>query len=326
MDTYPKELAFGREIVARAMTLCLKVQQRWRPEDGIIKEDRTPVTVADFAVQALIHLAIRREFPDAALVSEESADALRKDPSLRETVVTLVREHDDAATESDLLDAIDAGVADADGADRFWTLDPIDGTKGFLRGDQYAIALALIEGGDAKVGLLGCPSFPDETGRHRGALFYAVRGEGAYRADIAAGDVRIFVDDKERGEQAAFCESVEPGHANRDVHARIAEHLGITAPPFRMDSQAKYAALATGMASVYLRLPRNAEYREKIWDHAAGSILVEEAGGRVSDFDGNPLDFTTGRKLVRNVGILASNGLLHDAALRAIRLATDPEG
>lgn len=88
-----------------------------------------------------------------------------------------------------------------------------------------------------------------------------------------------------------------------------------------MDSQAKYAVLAAGAGELYLRLlsPSKPDYRERIWDQAAGSILVEEAGGRVTDLHGLPLDFSQGRKLSRNHGILASNGLLHQVTLDGLR-------
>ena len=93
---------------------------------------------------------------------------------------------------------------------------------------------------------------------------------------------------------AVFCESVEAAHAAHSVQAGIASRLGITAPSFRIDSQCKYAVVARGEASIYLRLPRDTSYREKVWDHAAGALVLEEAGGRVSDLDGRPLDFSRG--------------------------------
>jgi 3'(2'), 5'-bisphosphate nucleotidase len=65
--------------------------------------------------------------------------------------------------------------------------------------------------------------------------------------------------------------------------------------------------------------PKQPDYREKIWDQAAGSLLVEEAGGKVSDLNGKDLDFNAGRTLLNNRGILASNGHLHREALQAIR-------
>src|SRR5690606_38060532 len=104
--------------------------------------------------------------------------------------------------------------------------------------------------------------------------------------------------------QARFCESVESGHSNQSTSARIAQQLGITHAPIRMDSQAKYAAVARGEAEIYLRLPTSADYRENIWDHAAGALLVTEAGGRVTDIAGRPLDFTQGARLERNAGII----------------------
>ncbi len=88
-----------------------------------------------------------------------------------------------------------------------------------------------------------------------------------------------------------------------------------------MDSQAKYAVLAAGEGDVLLRLisPSRPDYREKIWDQAAGSIVIEEAGGRITDLDGKPLDFSHGRTLAKNRGILATNGHLHDAVLARLR-------
>jgi 3'(2'), 5'-bisphosphate nucleotidase len=88
-----------------------------------------------------------------------------------------------------------------------------------------------------------------------------------------------------------------------------------------LDSQAKYAVLAAGGGEILTRFlsASRPDYREKIWDHAAGSVVVEEAGGRVTDLAGRPLDFSQGRALCENRGLLATNGLLHDAALEAIR-------
>jgi 3'(2'), 5'-bisphosphate nucleotidase len=97
--------------------------------------------------------------------------------------------------------------------------------------------------------------------------------------------------------------------------------LGINTPPLLMDSQAKYLTLAAGTGDLIFRLisPDRPDYREWIWDQAAGSLLVTEAGGRVSDLAGAGLDFSRGRRLVGNRGVLASNGRLHPAALQALQ-------
>ena len=86
-----------------------------------------------------------------------------------------------------------------------------------------------------------------------------------------------------------------------------------------MDSQAKYAVVARGEADIYLRLPTRADYREKIWDHAAGALIVAEAGGTVTDIHGRPLEFHHGRELAANRGVIVTNGRLHDRVLEAIR-------
>jgi 3'(2'), 5'-bisphosphate nucleotidase len=212
---------------------------------------------------------------------------------------------------------------------RFWTLDPIDGTKGFLRGEQYAISLALIVDGELTVAALGCPNLPldpsDETSP--GSLFFAVRGEGAFVFSVEDSDVTIAeaaqvttgaaVDWSE----ARLCESVESGHSSHSRSAQIAESLGITKEPVRLDSQAKYAVVARGQADIYLRLPTRKAYQEKIWDHAGGALVVQEAGGTVSDINGKPLDFTQGHELTQNRGVVVSNGPLHDAVVKAVQAA-----
>ena len=122
-----------------------------------------------------------------------------------------------------------------------------------------------------------------------------------------------------------FAESVESTHSDLDTHAQIAQQVGITTdPPIRMDGQGKYGVLARGEASVYIRLPNPAtpDYRECIWDHAAGLIVVEEAGGVVTDVDGRALDFSQGRRMTTNRGILATNGRLHPQLLDFIRRET----
>jgi len=121
--------------------------------------------------------------------------------------------------------------------------------------------------------------------------------------------------------EARYAESVESGHSNQSEAALIAQALGITSEPLRLDSQTKYAVVARGDASIYLRLPHG-DYRENVWDHAAGSLIVAEAGGRVSDASGRPLDFTRGRRLDANRGIVASAASIHERGLgaRAARL------
>ena len=282
------------------------------------------MTVADFAVQAIVARALMMTFPNAVLVGEESADALRNEETgeVLGAVTKFVRTiHGDAR--GDLIcDWIDAGNGEASGG--FWTLDPIDGTKGFMRREQYAIALAYIEDGAVQFGALGCPNL--SLNGNEGAILVAVRGAGCYLVpDPGRAPERLRVSEVSDPSQTRLLRSVEAGHTNISQIDHIAERLKITADPVPMDSQAKYAALAAGTGDAILRLlsPKRPDYKECIWDQAAGSIVVEEAGGKVTDLLGEALDFGHGTHLTANTGVCVSNGRLHEALLEAVA-ATSP--
>lgn len=321
-DAYAIETAFALDAVRAASVACRAVQADLVTEQTIQKKDRSPVTVADFASQAIVCARLAERFPDDAMIAEEDSAQLQGDEhaTVRHSVVGHVATVLGAdPSEQQVLDWIDRGGSEA-GASRFWTLDPIDGTKGFLRRGQYAIALALIEEGRIVLGALGCPNL-DVDGGATGALLLGSCGAGATLRvldNVAAEGHAVQVSDLDSSDAARFCESVESGHSDQGHSAKIATKLGIATEPVRMDSQAKYATVARGEASIYMRLPTRADYREKIWDHAAGAIIVEEAGGRVSDIRGRPLDFTHGHQLETNEGVVATNGRLHDQVLDAI--------
>lgn len=319
------EQAVAIEAVRAAAAACQAVRSRLVSPETIQKKDKSPVTVADFASQAIVCQKIAYAFQDDLIIAEEDAQELRTGDQVH--LRWLVMEQVNAALgqscdEESVLAWIDHGRVGAQAQtppQRFWTLDPIDGTKGFLRNEQYAVALALIENGQVVLGVLGCPNLQTEAGQ--GALLLASRGQGARLLPLEGDDMvgrPIRVSPVSDTTQARFCESVESGHSDQDRSVRIAQTLGITAPAVRMDSQAKYATVARGDAQIYLRLPTVKGYEEKIWDHAAGMLIVEEAGGKVTDIAGRPLDFTCGQTLARNRGVVATNGLIHDAVIAAI--------
>jgi 3'(2'), 5'-bisphosphate nucleotidase len=125
---------------------------------------------------------------------------------------------------------------------------------------------------------------------------------------------------EDRG-NARILRSFESGHTNVSQIDLFTQAMGVVTEPVRLDSQAKYVLLAAGHGDLYLRLlsANQPDYRERIWDQAAGSLLVAEAGGQVTDLHGKELDFSTGRNLENNRGILASNKRLHASALHALR-------
>jgi len=326
---YQKELTTALDAVEKACALCQLVAKDLIPAHILNKADKSPVTIADFAAQAVISTEIASAFPRDKITGEEDATALNQAVNvfIKEKVLHYCRHINPALTESRVISAI-ARCNYTGGRGRFWTIDPIDGTKGFLRKEQYAVALALVEDGEVMLGVLGCPNLSAqlESGGGSGCCFYAVKGEGAYQKPIAAADShRIHTDSFTQASQAVFCQSVETGHTAKGEAATIRELLRISKPPVEMDSQAKYALVATGDASIYLRLPKKdaqgdiSAYREKIWDHAAGKIIIEEAGGKVTDIKGAKLEFFHGRELSHNLGVIAASGGIFLEVLNAVK-------
>lgn len=315
-----KEIDVALSAVRIAMKICQGVRADFSKADTVTKSDTSPVTVADFAAQAAVNTFLHRAFPDDPVVGEEDAADLRapEGADLLERVTNAVQTELPELDGPTVIQAIDRGSHEGGAEGRFWTLDPIDGTKGYIRGEQYAIALALIEKGKVVLGVLGCPAMQASDGSE-GCMFAAIRGQGAREIPVHGSERSVAVQDLSTFDQANFCESVETGHTSHGASEQIAEQLGITAPPFRIDSQCKYAAVARGEATIYLRLPKDDIYREKIWDHAAGLIVVEEAGGRVTDITGQDLDFSRGQKLEGNRGVIVTNGTLHDPVVAAVQ-------
>nr|AUS89422.1 inositol monophosphatase family protein [Sesuvium portulacastrum] len=344
MSTYHKELAAAKKAACLAARLCQKVQKSLLQSDVQAKLDKSPVTVADYGSQAVVSFVLEHELSAEpfSLVAEEDSGDLRKDGSQETLDRITMLVNDTLANENaysalplsaeNVLTAIDKGISEGGPVGRHWVLDPIDGTKGFLRGDQYAIALALLDRGRVVLGVLACPNLSlasigmqtqQSSASQIGCLFSAVIGEGTFMQSLdGSSPVKVNVSAIENPEEASFFESFEAAHSLHDLTSSIAKKLGVKAPPVRIDSQAKYGALSRGDGAIYLRFP-HAGYREKIWDHAAGSIVVTEAGGLVTDAAGNPLDFSKGKYLDLYHGIVATNQKLMPSLLKAIQESID---
>jgi 3'(2'), 5'-bisphosphate nucleotidase len=331
--TLDAEATFALRAVTHAARLCRRLEIEGAPAAS--KADRSPVTAADFAAQAVVGGLLQEAFPADGVVAEEDSRLLLNDISSDRlnAVVEAVRAVIPEATAEQVRRWIDRGGSPAG---RFWALDPLDGTKGFLRDGQYAVALALLEEGQVVLGAIACPKLSlaaprtGGSGQVRGSregegtVALAVRGGGAFAAPMGVEVLtRLRVSPVDDAGRARLLRSFEADHTDVAKLDEIAGLLGVQAPPVRMDSQAKSVLLAAGEGELIVRLlsPRHPDYAEKIWDQAAGALLVEEAGGRVTDLTGARLDFSAGRTLDRNLGVVASNGVLHDAALEAIHRA-----
>ena len=191
-DRWGKEADFAIRVVSEAADLVKTIQME-SDISPLSKEDRSPVTIADFASQALVSKRLLEEFPDDTLVAEEDAGDLKaaQNADLLGQICEFVKHYEPEAT----LDRVCEWVDHGGGAptDRFWTLDPIDGTKGFLRGDQYVVALALIEDGEVVLGALGCPHLNRDLSPERddeGSLVIAARESGAWSRALDGNELR----------------------------------------------------------------------------------------------------------------------------------------
>lgn len=328
-------LDLATDAVAQAMVVCQHVQRDLDALRHMTKDDQSPVTVADYAAQAIVAAILAEGDDRIPLVAEESADFLRQ-PEHAAHLVAAVESLRACgvwpdAGEREVLSSVDRGAGEPNGDDRgFWTLDPIDGTKGFLRGEQYCVSLAYIRKGRVEIGVLGCPNLaPADAGAidaperpsPPGSMYTAVLGDGAsmlWEQGDALFDTLLEREPMAGDMPARLAESVEAAHTRQEIAERVMRLAGPTRPAIRVDSQCKYALVARGDADVYLRLPSRKGYVERIWDHAAGMLIASEAGCVVTDVLGQPLDFSRGRGLEGNAGIVGAPPDLHGRLLRAL--------
>ncbi|KAL6657802.1 hypothetical protein ACP70R_005582 [Stipagrostis hirtigluma subsp. patula] len=364
-----RELAAAAGVVERACRLCVDVKRSLFSGGNILeKNDQTPVTVADFGVQALVSLELQRLFPSIPLVAEEDSASLRSSKAddnssdvLVEAIfsafVDKVSNNGSSLTRDDVLRAIDRGGKDAVSFDSnpatYWVLDPIDGTKGFLRGDDalYVVGLALVVDGKVAVGVMGCPNWINDIVANerddstaacdgRGILMVSHVGCGTWTRHLSAEigqfatvqDIwkRCFVDTCSAVHMARYC---IPDSQSWDMIPLSVLFSSTTDESDTRDekkilllsvfcgSLCKYLTVASGRASVFVLRARETT-QIKSWDHAVGVICVQEAGGQISDWSGKPLDLaadvTSRRIIYPSGGVLVTNGAVHDKLVEII--------
>jgi 3'(2'), 5'-bisphosphate nucleotidase len=190
---------------------------------------------------------------------------------------------------------------------RLWIVDPIDGTRGYARKNgEFSVMIGFVDAGEIGVGVVAQPAVD--------RLTYAVRGLGCWRRDGDATELspcRVTRVTALTASTLTQSRSRTPGKPSRWAaalqSARVVESYS---------AGIKLALVARGEADVYL----NTYEAFHDWDICAGHILVTEAGGRVTGTDGTALQYGVEGAWQRH-GLLATNGLLHDAALAVIAAA-----
>jgi HAL2 family 3'(2'),5'-bisphosphate nucleotidase len=326
------------QAVRKACRITTKLQENMDTIATLTKDDKSPVTVGDFACQAVVLQHLQQHLTDddsKMFLAEERSSNLT--PELTEQILQAISETTTIEDEETLRDCIDLGQSFLDSSTHppstFWCLDPIDGTKGFLRREQYCIALGLLEDGMPTIGIVACPNLPlDEDEGTIGCIFVACRGQGCYQLDLGGKTPPKRIGTGYNSfppppaSEARFCVGVEQRFGDpagtakvmaKQLHGALDEDADDIIHAIRVDSQAKYGMVARGDAEFYVRLPR-LDYQEWIWDVAPGVLVLEEAGGRVTDANGLALDFSSGAQLSANYGVLgASTESLYQDLLRS---------
>lgn len=343
------ELTKAIEIVQRASFLSRSYQKKTidLKSVSLTKGDTSPVTIGDFAVQAIILNHLKKAFPNDKFIAEEESKTLLDSPELAQGILNLVNTAlGENWTLENLFEAIDIGKHNKTDQGRVWVLDPIDGTKGFVRGSHYCIALALLEDGIPQISVLGSPNLdlnsvldqnplkvhpwvaietnnqismiPNEN---LGSIYFAARDLGSHARVLThplESNKKVHVNNVNKLEGETMCESYESTSVNKPVKDKFVSSLKLNPVFLPIDAQVKYCVVGAGGSIATLRLTPN-NFDDNLWDFLPGTFFVEQAGGKITDLHGRPITFKWGRKLHTQVrGILASNGLVHDKLLNGI--------
>jgi 3'(2'), 5'-bisphosphate nucleotidase len=343
MAPYARERHLAELAVLRASILTKRIQST---VSGISKDDNSPVTIANFAAQALLIQVLCDAFLDDRFLGEEDSAALRGDEALGNEVYELVLSATDVqdfdaqgatlpkpASVEEMLDLCDlGGHGTRIRKRRFWVMDPIDGTATFLNDLQYAVSLALIKDGIEVISVLGCPNISadmtqisegvvDKNGL--GIMLTAVRGQGSTIRTMTLTGL----------ENAIPLDILKPFSSNslhiidcaasktcrHDVIAKFADQFEAVFPNTGIwSSNIRCAALVVRGGDVQFCVPASPASKMYIWDHAGSQLIFTELGGKVTDLDGKDIDFCAGRDLNRNRGLVMARGEIHKAILTAM--------
>jgi len=219
------------------------------------KHDQSPVTIADRETEQELRSTLLRRFPGDAFLGEESGE---------ESGTTGYR----------------------------WVIDPIDGTRSFVRGIPiWATLIGLEFQGEQIAGVAEVPTL--------GQTYHALRGQGAYR-----NETRIRVSDIDRLDESMLFYSSVSWFVKANRERAFLELARQTQRQRGFGDFYGFVLVAQGSGEVM------AEHGVKPWDVAGLKAIVEEAGGRFSDWDGTPT--------IYRPDVIASNGKLHDAALHIL--------
>lgn len=268
------------------------------------KEDGSPVTVADYATQIYIINRITEKFPNDQIIAEEDDISLISD-----ITKSSINSCYEALNIGDKINIENALIKDYKHSKRQWTVDPIDGTKGYQKGLFYAIGIGFMINSNPKICSIAVPNYSKLVK----AIFIAEKDQGSKFSIDNSEFKPIKVSEQSILKEAKMCQSL---HYNKPWVIDFANHVEIT-NFVQIDSMAKFCKVADGTADFYIK-PMN-KSRSYAWDFLPGTLLVKEAGGSITDLRGNAIKFKNNKCIVSAPGLIASNSLIHNDIIANIK-------
>ena len=195
--------------------------------------------------------------------------------------------------------AEESGTSGPDDAEYTWAIDPLDGTTAYVTGQPFfAVSIGLLHRGEPVLGVIHLPEFA--------RMYWALRGAGAFRDGTR---LRVSSESVLRRATIGF-----------DLGALGTRTTEVTSLLLPVVDEVRFAHVfggaAANLAFVADGTLEGYAHTAALWDYAAGAVLVEEAGGRVTDFAGQRLDWSRA-----SLNLVATNGVIHDALLARLRSA-----
>jgi 3'-phosphoadenosine 5'-phosphosulfate (PAPS) 3'-phosphatase len=290
------EPQIGRRVAAALELFWLQALGAARVQGqvaALVKADASPVTVVDLLHQTQVQQVLQRDFPGDALLSEEPRNLQE-----RHAVEAAQISRDFYGLE------VEPAIAELPAEGRVvWVLDPIDGTKGFLGGRYFALALACFVDGAPRFAVMAVPGGnPERPLAIDRSIAFAVAGVGAWRSPVIEGsdpDWTTLATPTLRRGPIRVAVSLAHGGPLAD---RLRSTTGVEV--LELDSQAKYLAVAAGDIDAYLRAARDDGNSDLLWDHLPGALIAGEAGCVVRHFDGAAIDFEPRESIAFRGGVV----------------------
>ena len=189
------------------------------------------------------------------------------------------------------------------GSERVWIIDPIDGTAGFVKKDgDFAVQIGLAEQGKAVVGVVLLP--------FHGVTYYAAKGAGAFK-ESADGSTQVRASTET--DYSKMYMAVSRNHPSPKIR-NVFQSLGLAGELNRGSVGLKIGLIAEKACDLYIHLSP----RTKLWDTCAPQVILEEAGGRLTDLFGEEFRYDI-EDLQNHGGICATNGPAHEETIARLR-------